>query len=363
MKNIFIGIIILFLISISFVSAGLYSTGKVYSSCNPTIKLVNQDPNPAVPNEYVTLTFETSSMVGCNGYSVMLNPNYPFSLDPNENPIQTITGSLYSKENYKAIWTIPYKVKVAGDALDGEYKIKLFYYPKTSLAPEYFTIGDEFNVTIEDVQTEFDAVLQESTGSEVSIAIANVGKYTANSVIVRVPEQDSFSVSGTNGQMVGNLESGDYTLVAFTIQKKGGPVVENSKTMKVNESANFKSFSNKLKFDIYYTDNIGERRIVMMEIPLSMTNSSMLGMTGNFAAGRQAKSSGISWYKWIIILVILIIVYFLYRKYPEKTKKTLRDIFIKVKRIFKKEKTIIHNAGPTPGWIVNTQIKDKKKQS
>ena len=77
------------------------------------------------------------------------------------------------------------------------------------------------DIDVADAQTNFDLVVQDSTSSEVSLAIANVGKNTANSMIVRIPEQNGFRVTGTNGQMVGNLDSGDYTIASFSLAAIG----------------------------------------------------------------------------------------------------------------------------------------------
>jgi hypothetical protein len=275
--------------------------------CGPTITLVSQDPNPAVPNGYVKVIFEISDTEGCDGLSVRLDPDYPFSLDENATNVQTLQGNPYSQD-YKNTWSVPYKVRIDPDALDGDYSLKLDYIEGVT---EYFYssyIKKGFNITIQDSRTNFDAVIQESTSSEVSIAIANIGKYTANSVVVRIPQQDSFAVSGTDGQMVGNLESGDYTIVGFSITQKAG--------------SNTGNISPKLKFDVYYTDNLGERRISNMELPLNLGNT-QIQASGNFPnrASQTTTHWYSSWITWLVVVVLLIISYILNKKYAFFSKK------------------------------------------
>jgi len=326
-------------------------------SCNPTIQLVSQDPNPAVPNDYIKVLFEISNLGNCNnGFSVRLNPEYPFSLDLNESSVQEIETNPFAP-GYRSVWMIPYKVRVDSAAFDGDYSLKLQYDKGSDSNWESYVEGG-FNVTIEDSRTKFDAVIQESSGSDVSIAIANIGKYTANSVVVRIPEQDSFVASGTDGQMVGNLESGDYTIVGFTISSKGGMLQRNMSQNKNNPSQT--PASNKLKFDVYYTDNLGERRVVNMELPLNIGNSSSMIMGSFNGRQRTPTSSSSSWIKWIVIIAILIVAFIVYKKYPEQSKNLLNKIYTKIKSL-RKNKEKDSSSSKVPDWVTNAKDKEKRK--
>jgi hypothetical protein len=308
------------------------------SVCNPTINLVNQDPNPAIPEGYMTVLFEVTDLSGCGGYSVKLNPEYPFSSDSNDSLVRSIVSVPYARDS-KNSWMVSYKLRVDKDAMDGDYSLKLQFKEGDDI---YFNAGYAergYIVSIQDSRTAFDAVIQESSSSEVSIAIANIGKYTANSVVVRIPEQDSFIVTGTDGQMVGNIDSGDYTIVGFTISQKmssfGG---YNTTRGSVSQNNNT---SNKLKFDIYYTDNLGERRIVNMELPLKMGNATAMSF------GVRVKETSpwySSWLIWVIVVAIFGGIYFAYKKYPEKFN-------------FSKKKK---NNSEVPDWVKKAKEKEKK---
>ncbi|MBI4448099.1 hypothetical protein HY643_03905 [Candidatus Woesearchaeota archaeon] len=272
MKKALIIFCVMQLLLLSFVSAADTREG----TCNLKVDLINQDPYPAIPGEYVDVLFQVSGVQtpSCEGARFEMMPSYPFSVDGNST-VKVLEGSTYVAD-HKNDWMIPYKLRVDKDALKGYPEIKVMYSPNMWEADSRIT--KFFNISVEDARTNFDAVIQEVSGSDVSIAIANIGKYTANAVVVRVPQQESFVAVGTDGQMIGNLESGDYTITSFSIAKKG---TQRSST---------------LKFDIYYTDSIGERRIINLERSLGIADSST-GLIGGFAGignftGRSSAMSG-----------------------------------------------------------------------
>jgi hypothetical protein len=303
--------------------------------CNLNISMINQDPYPAIPGDYVKVVFQVGGVQNpnCKGVEFELIPSYPFSLD-NNNGLITLEGSTWTPD-YNTNWMIPYTIRVDKDAIDGDSEIKVRY----STGSSELDIQKTFYITIEDARTNFDAVIQESSTSDVSIAIANSGKYTANSVVVRIPEQDTFKVTGTDGQMVGNLDSGDYTIVSFSVSAKRafGAPGEN------RTSQNTQASSSKLKFDIYYTDGLGERRIVNMQLPLNMNTNSTFS-SANFA-GRNARNNGFKWTIWYtgaIIALTLII---------------LGIVIIKLK----KRNHHKNNKHDDPDWIKKSKEKEKNK--
>ncbi|MFA7708273.1 MAG: hypothetical protein WCX73_04965 [Candidatus Pacearchaeota archaeon] len=322
------------------------------SACILNLTLINQDPYPAVPGDAVDLVFQLSGIEnpGCAGAIIEVVPSYPFSIDGETT--QSLAGNTWITY-YKKEWMIHYRMIVDKNSFEGEPELEV------KIGQENPDVSYFFPITVQDSRTSFDAVIQDSTSSEVSIAIANVGKYTANSVIVRIPEQDGYTASGTDGQMVGNLESGDYTLVGFTVSKKmtsPGNMTQGDMTQGQMPSSQTQTSSN-LKFDIYYTDNIGERRVVNLELPLSTeSNTSM----ANGFVGRPGQTSHwySSWISWVIIVVILGIAYFLYRKFPKQIKGFLGKI-----NLFKKKSSQenSHLTNKTPDWIKNSKEKERKK--
>ena len=269
------------------------------NSCNLEVTLLSQDPYPAMPGSYVDLVFQVTGVQNpqCEGVNFELVPTFPFSLDEGEYE-RSLEGDTWN-ENNNNYWLINYKLRVDEDALDGISEIGIKYAPKYLSDSSEYT--QTFDVEVEDARTTFDAVIQETSGSEVSIAIANSGKNTANSMIVKIPEQEYFSASGTDGQMVGNLESGDYTIVSFSLNQ----ISKDDDT---------------LRFEIYYTDSIGERRIVNMELPVELTSTSMFDSTTS-----TQTSSGMQWYILAIVVVVLGAGFLIFKEYKKEKKKPSKE--------------------------------------
>lgn len=330
-NNKFLGLLLFFIffnLNLVFASADPQLSGE----CSLGITMINQDPYPAIPGEYVNVVFQISGVSSgqCDGARFELIQDYPFFLDDDDG-LRILDDSTYIKD-YNNDWMIAYKIRVDENALDGTTILTVHYSPGNSDSGSY--IEKKFDIEIEDSRTNFDAVIQETTDSETAIAIANIGKYTANSVVVRIPEQDYFKATGTSGQMVGNLEAGDYTIVNFALTRIPSKNQED----------------NTLKFDIYYTDGLGLRRTVNMEISLGSENSVL---TNNISVpyqefgGRNMRSSNNNIYLTLaIVLMVLIIGFVLYKK---KSKK-LKIIFKKLNKNSNKNENHKENINEQPPW-------------
>ncbi len=346
MKFKFLLFLFIFLIieSVSAVEISLnYSTSSIVQ-----LKSLKYEPYPVNPGEYFDfyVNVQYTQSTGTGGSVFELIPTYPFSLDPNETAVRE-----YGFANSPSI-VLHYKIRVDKDAFEGVNQLKLNYKIGTNWYSKFF------DIEVANAQTDFDAVIQDSTSSEVSIAIANIGKNTANSVIVKIPEQDNFMITGTDGQMIGNLESGDYSIVSFEISKKMSQILQDTDENKDNEKT-FRemqtSQSENLTFNIYYTDNIGVRRIVSMQLPVSLSNSN-ISATGMMGPGRRGSFS-IPWYIILIIFAVLLTTLFIiYKKFPEQTKKLFNKLNLK-KWSEKKEK----KDSDIPDWVKKTKDREKNK--
>ncbi|MCX6741917.1 MAG: hypothetical protein NTX24_01940 [Candidatus Pacearchaeota archaeon] len=344
---------ILLLFTLIFLTSIIHTAmaSDIYDYCILDASIVSQDPSPAAPGEYVNIIFQLTGVDSseCDGAKFGIIPEYPFSLDDNEST-RILESNIYAP-NSKEVWTIPYKIRVDKDAINGENDLKVRYNEGNS--DDWNTYSTKtFNITIQDSRTSFDAVIQETSGSEVSIAIANTGRYTANSMIVRIPEQDNFKVSGTNGQMVGNLDSGDYTIVGFTVTQNIQRTLGTTSPPSTNQK--------NLKVQIDYTDGIGERRTSVIELPLegnsASANSTASFPNGNgFGARRQNTSIFSLWYFWVIIVVLLLVGFGFYNKY----KTRIKNYFAKLKDKFKK-KSNEEKHSETPDWVKKEKAKGKK---
>jgi hypothetical protein len=161
--------------------------------------------------------------------------------------------------------------------------------------------------------TDFD-VSSEGSSGQVSLSIANIGANNANSVMVEIPDQLSFSATGASSTIVGNLNRGDYTTATFQIASR---ISRNATAGGFQPAAN-----QSLLVRIYYTDTTGQRQSIekRVSLPSGTFSSSSSGITST--SSRSAQSSG----QGLIYIVIgaagiaVIVGFFLYRQRKKKKK-------------------------------------------
>jgi hypothetical protein len=316
-KTIILGLLTFLLIySVSAVAQETnYTLADNSDNSGLSVVQLRYEPYPVNPGDYFDLYIKAEQGSGSapNAWFELM-PTFPFSLDSNEQAIRNY-GKIYSDPV-----VLHYKVRVSEDVVEGTNEISLMY---NSGAVSSADVIKKFDIEVADAQTDFDLVLQESTETEVSIAIANTGKNVANSLIVRIPTQEGFRVTGTDGQMVGNLDSGDYSIVGFGLT----PNRENTSPLKVQMD---------------YTDTIGKRRTVIKEIRYSATSAASnftMSDTG-FRRTTTQTNPGTKWIWMIILLAVIIAVFILHRKNPEKFRK-----------YFSKDKTQ-KKKSETPPWVI-----------
>jgi hypothetical protein len=301
-----------------------YSVNSNYGGIQ--VSSLKYEPYPANPGEYVDVWIKANIGTSVNYAKFEVLDSFPFSVDSSENPIREYN-------DFSGDVVIHYKVRVNKDAVEGANQLKIKISSGSGSGSVY-----SMDIDVADAQTDFDLVVQDSTTSEISLAIANIGKNTANSMIVRIPEQESYKTTGTNGQMVGNLESGDYTVTSFSLTQVG------------RNPGN-------LIVQIDYTDSIGVRRSVLKEVQFG--SQSYGNMTGNFSSvnrdftrgnfpGMQTKKP-----KWPYFLagglLLIIIGFFAYGKYKKS-----------IKSFFKKENKNVSKETDIPEWIKKVKEKERK---
>ncbi len=283
--SIFVSLILISIISAQPSTQINYTTAS--SNQGIAITQLKYSPYPASPGEYLDLWIQAEYLgVGyAPNATFVLNPKYPFSLDSGEN-------AMYSFNNLAATPVLlHYKIRVDQNAVQGDNQLELDYSSNGGLNGVWST--QPFDIQVTNAQTDFDLVVQGTGSTGTSIGIANTGENTANSLIVKIPAQSGFAVSGTSGQIVGNLNSGDYTLVVFN-------VIPSSRNQTKNQL---------LKVELDYTDTIGVRRAVIKEISFgfpSFSNSTNF-MSGSSVRGMTQSSRSIindAWF-WIVSVIVI----------------------------------------------------------
>jgi hypothetical protein len=331
-KILFLLILVGFLSVNSIVSAEIITTKSgsiIYKDVSLKTTFVNQDPYPAEPNSYVNLVFKLENWGTEKAENAVfeLLPEYPFSLDTGVNASNKL-GTIKGLQNGENAFLIKYKVRVDKDALNDESEIgvKCTYNNGE-------VITDKFNITISNPRTDFDVVVQDSTAASTTLAVANIGANDAYSVIVRIPGQENFRVTGTSANIIGNLNAGDYTLVSFqvtsntgifNISSTGGNMPPTGGSMPQNRSSfNRTAFNNSmvrngnLVVEIAYTDTLGIRRTVQKEVRLDAS-----GITGTATRTRsttqgsqlQIPSGGLMYIAIGVVGIIVTVVIFRFRR-------------------------------------------------
>ena len=246
------------------------------------IASMKYEPYPVSAGEYFDFWVKAELGSSANYVKFELVESFPFSIDTNENAIREF------KNLERTQVFIQYKIRVDNNAVEGINELYLKQINKEGISDG---IIYSFDIVVNDYRTDFDAVIHDFSGNDVAIAIANAGKNEAGAVVVRIPQQEDFRIIGTDGQMVGSLGKGDYTLVGFVIEP-------------TKDTTEF------LEIEIHYTDALGERRVVNKELILETTPT-----VEKEEKNERSLYLGISISNYVILaLVIAGIIYYIYRK-------------------------------------------------
>lgn len=299
------------------------------------VSVDNYYPTPVAAGDYFNIWLKVVNKDNSESsdVTVKLKPNYPFSVDPGDEG-----GVTLSKIPEGGFSLAKLKVRVDSGAMEGDNSLTFQYKDCPSCVWKEKTVS----VTVQETQTNFDVVLQELSEDGVYLAIANIGKNAANAVTVRIPEQDDFKTGTISSSIVGNLESGDYTIVSFTITSKSNNMrtgqIPSEKTKQIDETVNTNltdnspESSNKetyLTVQIDYTDTSGIRRtdIEKIELDSSVLTTSSLSSSLPSTSGTMANRSNQTnmfknvWFWGVVVLLGFIIGKEIYQRKKQKNNK------------------------------------------
>ncbi|MCZ7381343.1 MAG: hypothetical protein O8C64_07220 [Candidatus Methanoperedens sp.] len=167
-------------------------------------------------------------------------------------------GSLSPRDEAEIRFTL----LVDSQAQTGVYNIPIMISGMNYSASDYIGVG------VAGI-TDFELSYQES-GSSFLLSVSNIGVNPAKAVSVEVPPQNSFSVTGSNTQVIGNLNSGDYTSANFQVSQRG---------------------SSDMNIKIMYTDAAGVRRLIEKKLPVKLS-SAMTGTASGVTADQHEAMHG-----------------------------------------------------------------------
>jgi hypothetical protein len=253
------------------------------ATCTLTTQLINQDPYPAIPGDYVKLVFQVKGVENpeCGKVTVDLKETFPFSLEPGQTNPVTITSGTFER-SYNSFLILPYKIRVDENALDGDTPIEIL------TKREGFTFLNNFTINIDDTRSDFEVFIKDykPLTKIMTLEILNTGKNNVRALTIEIPKQKHIEVKGANRNIVGDLDSNEYSTADFEIASAGGDI----------------------QLNLYYTDSISIRRNINKTITFDS------GYFENRASDAKSSSS-----MYIIIgVVIIIIAIIIFRRYKRR---------------------------------------------
>ena len=276
-----------FVLSIIFSSAMLPAEG-----CELEVSMINQDPYPAIPGEYVKIVFQVSGISDekCGAIEVELLEKYPISFDEIENSIITFRSGVYEKD-FSSFLTAPFKVRVDENALDGDSTIEV--RTKTGSSSAYITKPFLLNIKESKVDFEVHVKDYDYNTNTVTFEILNVGKSDVEALTVEIPKQDMIEIKGPNRNIVGDIDSNEFSTADFEATIKNGEISMN----------------------IVYTDNIGVRRTVEKSVEFD----------SSYFLERKIDQKTTSRWNYVFgVVVILVIAYYFIRRRKKKKERHKR---------------------------------------
>jgi len=256
--------------------------------CSPTVRLLSQDPSLVSPGEYVKLVFQIEGVTdsNCGTVNFELKNEYPISFDPGVNNVYSFESGFFER-NYGEFATVPFKVRVNEDAVDGDSQIEtLISYSG------YNGVINNFNISIQDLSSDFEIYVKnyDINTNIITFEILNIGKSNTKAITMILPPQENIIVKGPNKNIAGDLDSNEYTTADFEVSGVGG----------------------KVQIQVEYTDEVNVRRSLNKTIEFDP----------NYFMDRKADEKNTSLSTYIIIgIIVLIIVYWIYRKYSKSKRK------------------------------------------
>jgi hypothetical protein len=237
---------------------------------------------------------------------------------------------------------LEYQVIADTNAQPGLYKLNLYLTYEDSISNQTKKISTIAGVYVGG-GTDFDVAFSDNANGQMSFSVANIGSNPANSVSVIIPEQNSWSVSGPNSVIIGNLNKGDYTVASFKLQSSSNMTFQNRAIRNNSYSRSGQRSTNSspdtMIMQIAYTDTMGERTLVEKAIKLGSQNIGSANGTNDYqgrrGAGQQSTFSDYTYY--FIGIAVLAGIVLGNRKY--RTRKMIDPDF-KFKDLFKSEKKL-----------------------
>ena len=275
--------ILLSFIALSIIFSSFFISAE---GCALDVSMINQDPYPAIPGEYVKIVFQVEGISDekCGRVEVELLEKFPISFDEANDSTIIIRSGVYEKD-FSSFLTAPFKVRVNENALDGDTPIEI----RTKIGPTSSYITRQFLLNIKDNNVDFEVHVKDYDYNKntVTFEILNIGKSDVEALTVEIPKQNNIEIKGPNRNIVGDIDSNEFSTADFEAIINNGEV----------------------KMNIIYTDNIGVRRTVEKSVEFD----------SSYFLDRKADQKTTSKWTYIFgVVVILVVGYYFYRRHKKK---------------------------------------------
>jgi hypothetical protein len=219
----------------------LFSGMIAAEGCTLDVDLINQDPDPANPGEYVKVLFQINGLSSpdCGVVTFQVKEEFPFSVKPGtENPVEVRSGT-YSRK-FGSFYNAPYEILIDKDAIDGNHTIEVSYTTDTVEKLK------EFELNIENTYADFEIYVKDydPLTKTLTFEILNIEDNDIEALSLEIPKQVNIDIKGANRKVIGDLDSNEYTTADFEATPKDG----------------------KIEIKIIYTDVINVRREIIKEV-------------------------------------------------------------------------------------------------
>lgn len=260
--------------------------------CDLTISMINQDPYPAIPGDYVKVVFQIDGLENpeCGTVTFGLMEKYPISLDPNTTNEITISAGTFQR-GYSSFYLAPYRLRIDENALDGNNPIEVYYQNKNGAE-----IREEFDIFVEDTRADFEVHIKnyDYTTRELTFEILSISEVDISALTVEIPKQEALQVKGANNKVIGDLDANEYTSADFEVIM---PQEETDITL-----------------NLVYTDSINVRRNITETVHFDPV----------YFTDRVNTSKKSKW--WIYAIVMIIAAWLIWRRVNKnKMKKKLME--------------------------------------
>ena len=258
-------------------------------ACSLEISMINQDPYPAIPGDYVKVVFQIDGLSNpsCGLVNFQVKEEFPFSVDPSSpNPIEVRSGT-YSRK-YSSFYIAPYKIRVNENALNGNNPIEVAYTTGGSATE----ILKDFNIYVEDSRADFEIHIKnyDYTTKTLTFEILNIEDVDVEALTLEIPKQENIQIKGANKKVIGDLDSNEYTTADFEATMEDGD----------------------MEIKIIYTDIINVRR----EITKNVTFDSSYFLERNNSKKKQPI--------WLYIIIGVVVLWYIWMRIRKARKKKKR---------------------------------------